>query len=87
MNPPSSGPIAAAIAAAAPTSRVHLPLRGALEVAVDEGLHRGEQQRRAQAAQDRPEDDDRRQALGERHREAADRVAEQPEDVGAACGR
>ena len=62
--------------------RVGLLLRRALEVAVDQRLHRRQQQRGAEAADDRPEDDDRRQALGERHRQGADRVAEQPEDVG-----
>ncbi len=62
--------------------RVGLLLRGALEVAVDQGLHRGQQQRRAEAADDGPEDDDRGQALGERHRQRADRVAEQAQHVG-----
>ena len=83
MKPPSSGPTAAAIAAAAPDQRVGPLLRGALEVAVDQRLHRGQQQRRAEPADDRPEDDDRGQALRERHRQRSDRVAEQPEHVGA----
>ena len=83
MKPPSSGPTAAAIAAAAPTSAYDLLLGRAFEVAVDERLHRGQQQRRAEPADDRPEDDDRRQALRERHRQRADRVAEQAEHVGA----
>ena len=49
--------------------RVGLPLGGAREVAVDERLHRGQQQRGAEPAGDRPEDDDRREALGEHHGE------------------
>ena len=40
--------------------RVDTLLFGALEVAVDERLHRRQQQRSAEAAEDRPEDDDRR---------------------------
>ncbi len=83
MKPPSSGPTAAAIAAAAPTSAYALRCIGALEVAVDERLHRRQQQRRAEPADDRPADDDRQQALRERHRERADRVAEQAEHVRA----
>ena len=83
MKPPSSGPTAAAIAAGGADQRVDLLLRRALEVAVDQRLHRGQQQRRAEAADDRPEDDDRGEALRERHRQRADRVAEQAEDVGA----
>ena len=63
--------------------RVHPLLGGALEVAVDERLHRGQQQRCAEPAADRPEDDDGAQVLGEHHRERADRVAQQPQHVGA----
>ena len=48
-KPPSSGPIAAAIAAEAPTRAYDPLLGGALEVAVDQRLHRGEQQRGAEA--------------------------------------
>ena len=60
------------------------PLLGrALEVAVDERLHRRQQERGAQAAEDRPEDDDREEVLGQHHREGADRVAEQTQHVGA----
>ena len=44
--------------------RVDPLLGGALEVAVDERLHRGQQQRGAEAADDRPEDDDRRTGSG-----------------------
>ena len=62
--------------------RVGLLLRRALEVAVDQRLHRRQQQRRAEPADDRPEHDDRRQALSERHRQGAQRVAEQTEDEG-----
>ena len=61
---------------------VDLLLRRALEVAVDERLHRRQQQRRAEPADDRPEDDDRGQALGQGHRQRADRVAEQTQHVG-----
>ena len=45
--------------------RIDLPLGGALEVAVDQRLHRGQEERRAEPADDRPEDDDRREALGD----------------------
>ena len=62
--------------------RVDPLLRRALEVAVDQRLHGGQQQRRADPAEDRPEDDDRRQVLRERHRHRADRVPEQPQHVG-----
>ncbi len=60
--------------------RVGLLLRRALEVAVDQRLHRRQQQRRAEPADDRPEHDDRGEPLRERHRERAQRVAEQPDD-------
>ena len=63
--------------------RVGPPLRGALEVAVDQGLHRGQEQRRAEPSDDRPEDDDREEALGEGHRERPGGVAEQADDVRA----
>ena len=63
--------------------RVGPPLHRALEVPVDQRLHRREQERRAEPADDRPEDDDREQALRQRHRQRARRVAEQAEDVGA----
>ena len=61
--------------------RVRLLLRRSLEVAVDQRLHRRQQQRGAEAADDRPEDDDRGQALGERHRQRADRVRQQTQHV------
>ncbi len=63
--------------------RVGLLLHRAGEVAVDQRLHGREQERRAEAADDRPEDDDREQALRQRHRQRADRIPEQPEHVGA----
>ena len=56
-------------------------LSRSLEVAVDEGLHGGQQERRADPTEHRPEDDDRGQALGERHRRGADGVAEQAQHV------
>ena len=65
-----------------PDEGVHPLLLGALEVAVDERLHGGQEQRGADAADDRPEDDDRGEVLCEHHRDRADRVAEQAEDVG-----
>ena len=63
--------------------RVGAALHRPLEVPVDQRLHRRQQQRRAEAADDRPEDDDRQEALGQRHRERADRVPEQADDVRA----
>jgi hypothetical protein len=65
-----------------PDEGVGLPLRRPPEVAVDEGLHGRKQERRAEAAHDRPEHQDRPQALGEDHRQGADGVAEQPQHVG-----
>ena len=53
----------------------------ALEVAVDQRLHCRQQQRRPKPADDRPEDDDRGQALRQRHRQRADRVGQQPQHV------
>jgi hypothetical protein len=50
---------------------------------VDEGLHRGQQERRADPTHHCPEDDDRGQALGERHRQGADGIAEQTQHVGS----
>jgi hypothetical protein len=60
-----------------PNHGVHPLLRGALEVAVDQRLHGGQQQRRAEPTHDGPEDDDRGHALGERHGCGAHGVAEQ----------
>ena len=55
---------------------------GSVEVAVDERLHRRQQQRGAQPTDQRPEDDDRGQALGQRHRQGADGVTQQAQHVG-----
>ena len=63
--------------------RVRLPLHRPGEVPVDEGLHRREQQRGPEAADDRPEDEDRHEALRQGHRQRAERVAAQTEHVGA----
>ncbi len=57
-------------------------LGGAFEVAVDERLHRRQQQRCAEPADDGPEDHDGDQALGDRHRQRPDCVGEQAEHVG-----
>ena len=61
--------------------RIGLLLSGPLEVAVDQRLHRRQQQRGAQAADDRPEDHDRRDALRHGHRQRADRVGQEAQDV------
>ena len=63
--------------------RVGLLLHRAGEVAVDQRLHGRKQERRPEAADDRPEDDDREQVLCQRHRQRADRIPEQPEHVRA----
>jgi hypothetical protein len=63
--------------------RIRLPLHRPCEVAVDEGLHRREQERCAEAADDRPEDHDREQVLRQRHRHRAGGVAQQAEHVRA----
>ena len=65
-----------------PDQRVRLLPGRTLEVSVDERLHSGQQQRGAEAPDDGPEDDDRGQALCERHRQSADRVGEQTQHVG-----
>ena len=67
--------------------RVDLLLRRALEVAVDQRLHRRQQQRRAEPADDRPEDDDRGQALRQRHRHARRRRSRAGRGRRPACGR
>ncbi len=67
--------------------RVDLLLRLALEVPVDQGLHRRQQQRRAEPADQGPEDDDRGQALRERHRQGADRVPDRARGRTRVCGR
>ena len=67
--------------------RVDLALGRALEVAVDQRLHRRQEERRAEPADDRPEDDDRREALGDRHRRGADRVGRAGRRCTPACAR
>jgi hypothetical protein len=49
---------------------------------VNQGLHRREVQGSAEAADYGPEDNDRRQAAGEHHRQGARGVEEQAHDVG-----
>ena len=66
-----------------PDERVDLLLRLTPEVAVDQRLHRGHQQRCAEPADQRPEDDDREDALSEGHRQGARRVPAETDDVGA----
>ncbi len=66
-----------------PDQGVGLLALRSLEVPVDEGLHRGQQQRCPQASEDRPEDDDGDQVLGQRHRQGAGGVGKQAQDVGA----
>ena len=63
--------------------RVGLLPGSPLEVAVDERLHGRQQEGGPEAADDRPEDDDRGQALGERHGQGADGIREQADHVGA----
>ena len=79
-KPPIRGPIAAAIAAGRTDQREDLGARLPFEVAVDQRLHRGEIERGAEPAEDRPEDDDRRQALREHHRERPDGVEHHAHD-------
>ena len=81
MKPPSERPDRGGDRGRSADQRIGLSLHRALEVAVDQGLHRGEQERRSEAADDRPEDDDRDEGLRERHRQRADRIAEEAEDV------
>jgi hypothetical protein len=50
---------------------------------MDERLHGGQQERCPESADDRPEHDDRGQALRKRHRQRTDRVAKQPKHVRA----
>ena len=66
-----------------PDQRVDAHLLLALEVAVDERLHGRHEQRRTEATQHGPEDDDGEQVLGEHHRDRAGGVAEQAEHVRA----
>ena len=60
---------------------VRLLLGRSLEVAMDERLHGRQQERGAEATDDRPEDDDRREALGEGHRQGTDRIRQQAQHV------
>jgi hypothetical protein len=64
-----------------PDEGIYLLLSRTLEVAVDQRLHRRQQQRRADPAQHRPEDHDRDQVLCQRHRHSAYGVAQQPQHV------
>ena len=66
---------------------IHPLLRRSFEVAVDERLHRGQQERGAEPTDHGPEHDDRGHALRERHRQRADGVREQPQHVRLSCGR
>ena len=67
--------------------RVRLRAGRAFEVAVDERLHRGQQERRAETADDRPEDDDRGEALGDGHRERRRSRTRAGRARRRACGR
>ena len=60
--------------------REHLRAGLPLEVAVDQRLHRREVKRGAQPAEDRPEDDDRREALREHHGQRPDGVEHHADD-------
>ena len=64
-----------------PDQGVGLALRNSFEVAVDEGLHGREEERRSEAADHRPEDEDRDHALGECHCKSSDRIGEQTQRV------
>ncbi len=52
------------------------------EVAVDQGLHGGQEEGGAEPAEDRPEENHRDQGLRERHRQGAEGVGEQTDHVG-----
>ena len=67
--------------------RVDLRPLLSLEVAVDQRLHRRQVERGAEPAEDRPEDDDRGQALREHHRERARRGRRAGRPRRRACGR
>ena len=62
--------------------RVRLLLSRPREVAVDQRLHRRQEQRGPEPADDGPEDDDGREALRQRHGQRPDGVGQQPQDVG-----
>ena len=67
--------------------RVGLLPGRAVEVPMDERLHRGQQHRRPEAPEDGPEDDDRPEVLSQRHRQGADRVGEKTQARRRACDR
>ena len=50
---------------------------------MDQRLHRRQEQRRAEAADDRPEHDDRNQVLRESHRQRTDGIGQKPQHVRA----
>src|SRR5262249_18173497 len=83
MNPPTSGPIAAAIAAAAPTSAYARRCAGPWKLPWISDCIAGSISEAPSPTDDRPEDDDRDEALRKRHRQRSGRVREQPENVGA----
>ena len=65
-----------------PHQRVRLTPSRPIEIAVDQRLHRRQQQRRPQTTHDRPEDDDRSHALRDSHRQRPHRIAQQPHHIG-----
>ena len=81
-NPPSSGPIAAAIAAAAPTSAYACFWAAPVKLPWISDCIAGSSSEAPEPADDRPEDDDGGEALGQRHGQRADGVGHQPEHVG-----
>ena len=83
MNPPSRGPDGRGDRGRGADQGIDPVLGLSLEISVDEGLHGGQQERGAKAADHGPEDDDREEALGQRHRHGADGVADKPDHVGA----
>ena len=83
MNPPTSGPTAAAIAAAAPTSAYAFFCAAPSKLPWMSDCIAGSKSDAPSPPIDRPEDDDRGEALGERHRQRPDRVGEKTQDVRA----
>jgi hypothetical protein len=67
--------------------RVRLPLHRALEIAVNQRLHRRQEERGAEAADHGPEDHDREQALRECHREGRRPHSRADRGRTRACGR
>ena len=82
MNPPSSGPTAAAIAAAAPTRAYTFFCAAPWKLPWIRDCIAGSSSDAPSPPIDRPEDDDRGQALRQGHRQGADRVPEQTQHVG-----